>query len=163
MPGSPSKAVILLLAWTLPCFAEKEVNFARDIRPILSDTCYHCHGPDEATREAELRLDTREGLFRTDGDVTVVSPSHPEASELIRRIVSDDPDEKMPPPDSQRSLTAEQINLLRSWVESGAAWEGHWSFQPIVRPPVPPRSEEHTSELQSQSNLVCRLLLEKKK
>ena len=114
-----------------------EINFARDIRPILSDTCYHCHGPDEKTREADLRLDTKEGLFRTDGDVAIVSPNHSDASELIRRIVTDDPDEKMPPPDSQRSLTLEQISLLRRWVESGAPWQGHWSFQLIVRPSVP--------------------------
>ncbi|MCA9118761.1 MAG: PSD1 domain-containing protein [Planctomycetaceae bacterium] len=117
--------------------AAEEIDFARDIRPLLSDNCYHCHGPDEKTREADLRLDTKEGLFQNTGELAIVLPHEPQASELIRRIVTNDPDERMPPPDSQRTLTSQQIELLRRWVESGASWEGHWSFQPLLRPSVP--------------------------
>ena len=113
-----------------------EVDFARDIRPILSDACYHCHGPDENTREAELRLDTKDGLFRAADGVTVIIPSKPKQSELIVRLISDDEDERMPPPDAKRQLTAREIDLLKRWVTGGAKWSGHWSFQPIVRPPL---------------------------
>ena len=113
-----------------------EISFTRDIRPILSDTCYHCHGPDANTREADLRLDTREGLFRQQSGIAVVAPSDLNASELIRRITSDG-DDRMPPAESQRQLSLEEIELLKRWVESGANWEGHWSFQPIMQPLVP--------------------------
>ena len=148
-------AIISLCLCVVPFVATgaDQIDFVRDIRPILSDACYHCHGPDEETREADLRLDTEEGLFQTDGDVVIVSPNRPEASELIRRIVTTGVDERMPPPDSQRSLTAEQINLLRSWVESGAPWEGHWSFQPIVRPPVPAVDDPKTSVYQPRNEI----------
>ncbi len=144
-----------LLFVMVPLFANggDEVDFARDIRPILSDNCYHCHGPDEETREADLRLDTKEGLFRNDGNLAVVTPNQPQASELIRRIVSVDADEKMPPPDSQRSLTPQQIELLRDWVESGAAWEGHWSFQPIVLPRVPSLDQEESAVARSHNEI----------
>ena len=116
--------------------AADEIDFARDIRPILSDNCYHCHGPDEKTREADLRLDTREGLFRWQDDAAIVVPHDIEASELIRRVTSHDAD-RMPPVDSQRRLTETQIDFLQRWVQSGAPWDGHWSFQPIVAPKVP--------------------------
>lgn len=150
-----SAIAILFIVCVSPFIAVDgdEIDFARDIWPILSDTCYHCHGPDEQTREADLRLDTKEGLFQSQGDTAIVSPNHPEASELIRRIVTDDPDERMPPPDSQRSLTVEQIHLLRSWVESGAPWESHWSFQPIVRPLVPDIDEQVTPEGVSRNEI----------
>lgn len=82
-----------------------DINFSRDIRPILSDTCFKCHGPDEAERQGELRLDTQEGVLRNVEDARIVVPNHPEKSELYRRLVSDDPDERMPPPDSKRSST----------------------------------------------------------
>ena len=96
------------------------IDFQRDIRPILSENCFHCHGPDERRRKAKLRLDTRDGLFRTSDGVTVVVPGKPDGSELVKRILSDDEDEVMPPPDLTRRLTAEQKSLLRRWVQSGA-------------------------------------------
>ena len=114
-----------------------EIDFARDIRPILSDNCYHCHGPDEDAREAELRLDTKEGLFRVVDGTAVVTPAKPGESELVRRVKTDDADARMPPPDSNRSLTPGQIELLTKWVEAGAKWKGHWSFQPIIQPETP--------------------------
>jgi hypothetical protein len=114
-----------------------DINFSRDIRPILSDTCFKCHGPDEAERQAELRLDTQEGVLRNVEDARIVVPNHPEKSELYRRLVSDDPDERMPPRDSKRSLTKEQIASIRAWIEQGAKWEQHWAFVPPRRVPLP--------------------------
>ena len=104
------------------------IAFNRDIRPILSDNCFFCHGPDAGTREADLRLDTAEGLFGGQpGEGPVVAGDLP-ASELIRRIRSGAADEVMPPPDSHKQLSAEQIALLERWVREGATYEGHWAF-----------------------------------
>jgi hypothetical protein len=102
------------------------VSYDRDIRPILSDKCYGCHGPDAAARQAELRFDTRDGL-----SAKVVVAGKPDKSELVARITSTDDDERMPPPDSKLSLTAEQKELLRRWVTEGAKFTEHWSFQPL--------------------------------
>jgi hypothetical protein len=113
------------------------LRFNRDIRPILADNCFKCHGPDTNARQAELRLDTREGLFQQRDDVTPVVPGAPDQSEVYRRIASGDPDVRMPPPDSGKSLTPAQIERLRRWIEAGAAWEGHWAFIPPQRPPLP--------------------------
>ena len=114
-----------------------EVEYARDILPILSDACYHCHGPDEQARKARLRLDTREGAFRTRSKRTVIVPGKTAESELIKRITSDDETEVMPPPESNRKLTGKQIELLKRWVEEGAKWGGHWAFVPPRRATVP--------------------------
>jgi len=113
------------------------VNFTRDIRPILSDNCYQCHGPDEKARKAKLRLDTREGAFRIKDDKAVILPGKSVESELIRRITSTDPDEVMPPPKSNRKLTPAQIDLLKSWVDQGAKWDLHWALVPPVRAEPP--------------------------
>src|SRR5882724_9649606 len=102
------------------------VSYGRDIRPTLSDKCYHCHGPDAETRKADLRLDTREGLS---GDI--VAAGKPGQSELITRIFSADDDVRMPPPESKISLTPEQRDLLRQWVMEGAKFIEHWAFQPL--------------------------------
>ncbi len=114
-----------------------DVRFSVDVRPVLADACWACHGPDGKTREVELRLDTEEGLFAKREDITVVIPGQPAASELYRRITSDDPDVRMPPPDAERQLSAEQVGLLKRWIEEGAAWEGHWAFEPVRRSPLP--------------------------
>src|SRR5439155_13487080 len=89
------------------------VDFNRDIRPILSDNCYQCHGPDEKARKAKLRLDIKEGAFRVKDGKTVIIPGKSAESELIRRITNTDPDEVMPPPKSNRKLTAAQKELLK--------------------------------------------------
>src|SRR5881394_1649978 len=99
------------------CAAAGTVNFTRDIRPILSDNCYQCHGPDEKARKAKLRLDTREGAFRIKGDKAVILPGKSAESELIRRVTNTDPEEVMPPPKSNRKLTPAQIDLLKRWVD----------------------------------------------
>ncbi|MEL7500502.1 MAG: PSD1 and planctomycete cytochrome C domain-containing protein [Planctomycetota bacterium] len=102
-----------------------DIDFGRQIQPILSENCYFCHGQDEAQRQADLRLDDRESTL------ALIEPGKPDDSELIRRLLSDDVDEQMPPPDSHRKLTSNQIDLLRRWVEQGAMWGQHWAFESI--------------------------------
>ena len=124
---------VALFAAAVQGFAQEPPRFNRDVRPILSDTCYACHGPDANTRKAGLRLDTAEGAL-AEGAVV---PGDAAASELVRRIISTDPDERMPPPESELSLTAEQIDTLTRWVAAGAAYEPHWSLVPPAAS-VPP-------------------------
>lgn len=118
------------------------VDFSRDIRPILSDKCFACHGPDPEFREAELRLDIRSGVFQHPGKRKIVVPGKPTESLLWRRITHTDPDQVMPPPDSGKMLNAQQRELLRRWIEQGADWREHWAFTAPVRPEVPtPRGD----------------------
>jgi hypothetical protein len=113
--------------------AEEPLQFNRDIRPILTENCYYCHGPDQNHRKADLRLDVREAALQENAIV----PGKPEASEVIARILTADADELMPPPDSHKKLTPEQKALLQRWVREGAQYQGHWAFETPVRPPVP--------------------------
>jgi hypothetical protein len=114
------------------------VDYLRDIRPILSNACYQCHGPDEESREADLRLDQKAGaLGATASGSLVLVPGKPRQSELLRRIESDDADARMPPRDSGKSLSPEQIALIRKWIEEGAPWRAHWAFVAPQRPSVP--------------------------
>ncbi len=116
----------------------KPVGFARDVRPILSDHCFACHGPDDKARKAGLRLDTQEGAFaETESGTRAIVPGKPDESELIARIESHDPDQQMPPKKSGKSLTPEQIAVLKRWVEQGATWTKHWAFKPPVKPAPP--------------------------
>ena len=134
-------AALVLFAWPSGLFAGKDlggVDFARDIRPLLSDNCFACHGPDAKQRKADLRLDTREGaLIYIDGTSAVV-PGKPSESELVRRVTTDDEDDLMPPPDSGKKLDATQKALLQRWIAEGAEYELHWSYKPVTRP-MPPR------------------------
>ena len=127
--------VLLLCAlqstFTQPAQAQ-DVEFGRDVLPILSDACFHCHGTDPGTREADLRLDTEEGLFGV-----VERDGNPESSYLFERITDQDPDSQMPPADNHRQLTAQEKSVLREWLEQGAPWSGHWAFEPIKSPEVP--------------------------
>ncbi|MEM7453528.1 MAG: PSD1 and planctomycete cytochrome C domain-containing protein [Planctomycetota bacterium] len=131
--------VCLFVAALMPCYAvaDDEVSFARDIRPILSDTCFKCHGPDEEHVEGGLRLDLEESVF---DDTGVVEPGDLE-SELYLRIISHDESDMMPPPDSGRSLNDEQKDLIRRWIEQGAQWQGHWSFEAPQLTAVPPTGD----------------------
>ncbi len=114
-----------------------KVDFNRDIQPILSENCYHCHGPDEKGRKAKLRLDRKEGAHGKNEDgVAIVMPGKVAESELITRILSTDPDEVMPTPKSNRKLTDAQKESLKQWVEQGAPWAEHWAFIAPVRPPL---------------------------
>src|SRR5688500_1175893 len=131
-------AVLMALACADVARAAEKVDFDRQIRPILSDKCFHCHGPDEKTRDSDLRLDTKDGAFADLGGHKAIVPGDVGASELVKRITSRDEDEQMPPPDSGRSLSAEQIELLQRWIAEGAVWQQHWSLVPVTRPAAPP-------------------------
>jgi hypothetical protein len=114
------------------------VEFNRDVRPILSDNCFHCHGPDQNAREAELRLDIRDEAIKEAGSgATPIVPGKAADSELVRRILSKDAEERMPPPDSHKKLTLRQKQILERWVEQGAEYQQHWSFEPPVKPDIP--------------------------
>jgi hypothetical protein len=136
---SRSFLVILLVA-SLASLATRSASaaddapqFNRDIRPILANSCYACHGPDSGSRQAELRLDTHEGATEW-----AILPGDASSSEVIARITSDDPDLRMPPADSKKPrLTSKQIELLRRWIDAGAEYESHWSYIPPQRPPLP--------------------------
>jgi len=132
-------AALVLACSSLPSlvYGESNVDFNRDIRPILSDNCFKCHGPDEATREAELRLDTAEGALADRGGYRAIDRQVPAASALIARITSADEANRMPPVDSGRRLSKRQIELLRKWVKQGAPYDLHWAFRPVQRPDVP--------------------------
>jgi hypothetical protein len=111
------------------------IDFNRDIRPILSDTCFACHGPDPAQRKAGLRFDNKEGAFAKAG---VIVPGDSLNSRLIKRIAASDPEMRMPPAGSERTLSAKQIELLRRWIDEGAKWETHWAYVAPKRVEPPP-------------------------
>ncbi len=115
--------------------AEAPIDFTRDIRPILSEKCVICHGPDEADREADLRFDQRETVFEDRGGYFVVVPGKSEESELFLRVA--DPDDPMPPASAGLDLTPEEIELLRRWIDEGAEWEEHWAYVPPRVPETP--------------------------
>jgi len=113
------------------------VEFNAHVRPILSDRCFPCHGPDANQREAELRLDVRESALSARKGVRAIVPGDVDASELVKRISSDDPDYRMPPPSSRRTLEPREVALLTRWVEQGAEYQPHWAYRPLARPALP--------------------------
>jgi len=153
-------AALVLFAWPSGLFAGKDlggVDFARDIRPLLSDNCFACHGPDAKQRKADLRLDTREGaLVDIDGTSAVV-PGKPSESELVRRVTTDDEDSLMPPPDSGKKLDATQKALLQRWIAEGAEYELHWSYKAVTRP-TPPRVKNDSFVLNDIDRFVLATL-----
>ena len=143
-------AVLALVAFASQAPAETPsaqgsapVDFNRDIRPILSNKCFFCHGPEEEHRGADLRLDTLEGLFGEETGSPAVEAGDAEASLLIERITSDDEDERMPPVDSGKNLSAEEIELLRQWIDQGAEWQQHWAYVPPVQHKRPEVKRQH--------------------
>lgn len=140
MPGHASLAALGTVLLTVQAESSSDadrVQFNRDVRPILADNCYACHGPDRNQRKADLRLDTPEDLARVVGDIEAVRAGRLQESELLRRLLAESPEERMPPPASDKQLTQAQIDLLRRWIVEGAAWQGHWAYLPIVRPEPP--------------------------
>ena len=126
------------MARTALCGNEPPVDFQRQIRPIFAEHCLQCHGPDEGARQADLRLDLREvAVAAGDSGQAAIVPGQPAQSELLRRVMSGDPDVVMPPPDQNNSLNPGQIALLRTWIQQKAPWSGHWAFTAPVRPQVP--------------------------
>lgn len=125
----------------------KNISFNRDIRPILSDNCYFCHGPDEENNKAGLRLDLREEALIFD----TIIPGDAENSEMIIRINADAPSGLMPPPNSHKKLTQAQKQLLAQWINEGAAYEDHWSYEPVKRPDYPSIDDVVTNELKNHN------------
>jgi hypothetical protein len=125
---------LALVAFARSAGAEETLRYNRDIRPILADNCFACHGPDSAARKADLRLDQRDMSM----DMGAIVPGDPDSSTLTYRIFSEDPDEIMPPPQTKKKLTAGQKETLKRWIEEGAEYEPHWSYITPVRPELPP-------------------------
>ena len=174
--------------WGGPPDLPETVGFNEHIRPILSDKCFACHGPDAAAREADLRLDTRQGATaeRDDYDNPAVVPGEPGESALIQRIYHDDPEKVMPPPEANeagsggKELTEREKALFEKWIEQGATWEKHWSYSRVERPDVPAvekkqyvqnpldhfivarleQKEKRPSELADRRTLIRRLSLD---
>lgn len=128
---------ILLLSATCLSLADEPVSFDRQIRPILSEACFQCHGPDPESRKAKLRLDTQEDAFADRDGRAAIVPGKPDESELLRRISSHDPDEMMPPPKAGEALSESEVALIREWIAQGAEWSVHWAFVPPQRHTVP--------------------------
>ena len=136
----------LICAWSPLAGAQETssatVDFQRDVRPILADNCFQCHGPDPGTREADLRLDTEEGAFATRPKGSVIVPGDFPASLLYQRLVHEIQRRRMPPVVSNKTLSDAQIDVMRRWIEEGASWDQHWSFKPIERPEAPLVADE---------------------
>ena len=126
----------IIALWSAPRLtvaAVQDVQFNRDIRPLLSDRCFYCHGPDDKNRKAGLRLDTFEGATKDRGGYRAITPGKPDESELLRRVTSHEAGEMMPPLSAKKAaITREEAALLRRWIEQGAKYQGHWAFQPLA-------------------------------
>ena len=134
----------LILAWRagIARAADAGVRFNRDIQPLLAENCFACHGPDNKARKADLRLDTKGGIFaHTPKRGPAVTPGSLDQSELWKRVITTDPDDVMPPPDSHKELKPEQKEKLKQWILAGAPWQSHWAYLKPERPAVPASSE----------------------
>jgi hypothetical protein len=132
---SATTALMLMIS---ALHAKETVSFNRDIRPILSDTCFHCHGFDQKTREGGLRLDVREEALKSgESGLIAIVPGKPGESEIIARIFAEDSADLMPPEKAHKTLTPKQKELFRRWVEEGAKYEEHWAYTPLVKPELP--------------------------
>ncbi len=131
-------AMILAPAFGLTAgLTAADVEFSRDVRPILSDKCFTCHGPDETKRLSGLRLDTEEGVMKDLGGRFAVSPGRPDESEVWKRISHENDALKMPPVYAPKQLTAEEAETIREWIEQGAKYESHWAFSAPRKAPFP--------------------------
>ena len=151
-----SGVALLVLLLAAPCFAADRLEFNSAIRPILAENCFACHGADSAARKADLRLDQREPAIKAEAIV----PGKPDASEMIRRIFSEDPQEVMPPPATKKTLTKEQKDVLRRWVIEEAEYQPHWSFL-APRRPQPPEAKDRTWAKNPIDNFIFAKLDEK--
>ena len=133
MSRCPLILALLLAAGLSAAAAAGDISYNRDIRPILVENCFGCHGADSAGRKADLRLDDRDAAVESGA----IKPGDPDSSAMLDRIFSDDPEEVMPPPSIKKVLTAEQKALLKRWIAAGAEYQPHWSFIPPRRPEPP--------------------------
>ena len=150
-----------VLFTTNSCLADDRpntpVDFNRDIRPILSENCFFCHGPDKHTRKADLRLDTQEGQREVRDGQPVIAPSEAAKSELFRRITSPDADLRMPPAEARKTLKPNQIELIQRWIAEGAVWKQHWAYQPPKKAPTPEVRDAAWSDHAIDRFLLARL------
>jgi hypothetical protein len=145
-----------MMAFVTCAASAEDLSFNRDIRPLLAENCFQCHGPDPGPREAELRFDIREIAVATrDGSAAIV-PGDADASGLIVRVNSQDPDLRMPPAETGKRLTVEQIEQLRRWIDSGANYQRHWAFEPVRVHPLPEKTGDAWA-----NNPIDRFVLEK--
>jgi hypothetical protein len=162
LKSAPAFAALLVLTLVEGASgaAPAPIRYGRDVLPILSAKCFACHGPDEEGRQADLRLDL-EAEAKADRDSgRVIVPGNPDASQLLIRVTSRDADVVMPPGDSHKPLTAGQIEILRRWIADGAAWGRHWSFEPVVRPQVPPAAADRPLASPIDAFVAARLAAE---
>ncbi len=142
--AAPAVLALLIFGGDVARAAAPPVDFDRVIRPILSNNCFQCHGPDESQRKSGLRLDdAKAALQPADSGAAAIVPGKPEDSELVTRVFSDEPDELMPPPDSGKSLKPEEKEALKAWVAAGAPMRTHWSYVAPRRPEVPAVKDEN--------------------
>jgi hypothetical protein len=139
MPKTSSIALLVaLLGLSTSSQAASGIEFNKDVRPLLADACFHCHGPDPGTRKAGLRLDTEAGFFTSkDGEPPTVIKGQPDKSSLYQRLISIDADEIMPPPESHKTLKPAEIAKVKAWIEQGAPWQPHWSLIAPQKAPLP--------------------------
>jgi hypothetical protein len=167
-PVKPAPALLMAGLLTLPGFTppsgaaaldnhppnvKSELRFNRDIRPILSDNCFHCHGPEVKSRKAKLRLDVREAAIEKEAIV----PGKPGESEMIRRLETTDADDQMPPPDTHKIVTPAQREILRRWITEGATYEAHWAYAPLNRPAIPSVSDSKWPQTPVDAFVLARL------
>src|SRR5437867_4453968 len=126
-------SAVMIMSNGLAAPPAKKISYNRDIRPLLSDNCFFCHGPDKNKRKGKLRLDIREEAIAKNAIV----PGKPDDSELMKRILTSNEDDLMPPPESHKTLTRAQKDLLRRWIGEGAEYQNHWAYVPPVKSPVP--------------------------
>jgi mono/diheme cytochrome c family protein len=162
MMSAKSSIAALTLSMLPPAVfaaAPSAIDFNRDVRPIFSENCFACHGPDTAKRKAGLRLDEKDSAFgKAESGERAIVPGDLEHSELLRRIASSDKDDQMPPPKEHKRLKPEQVELLRHWIQEGAPWQGHWAFQPVKVPALPALRTPHFHPRQRRprSSAACR-------
>lgn len=162
MHATPGRMALLsisvaFLSWTASARAQNVISFNRDIRPILSNNCFQCHGPDEKVRKADLRLDIEKGLIADLGGHAAIVRGKPEESELIRRITGAEPNKIMPPRKTGKKLSPAEVDLLTRWVKQGAPYAQHWSYVQPIRPALPPVKNANWAKTEIDRFLLARL------
>ncbi len=151
-------AILLTIAGAVAVAAEPPVDYNRQIRPLLADHCWKCHGPDATQRQAGLRLDVRESATAAaESSARPIVPGRPDKSELVRRINAADPGERMPPADENKPLLAADKQLLARWIDEGAKYQTHWAFVAPVRPPLPPAQNKSWPRGELDTFVLARL------
>lgn len=150
--------LLLAIGAVVPARAEVKIDFNRQIRPILSDTCFTCHGPDDAKRKAKLRLDHFEDAIKpAKSGAPAIVPGDPAKSELVKRLETSDEDDRMPPEKTGKKISPEQIAVIKKWIAQGAPYQGHWAFGPPVRPSLPDVQDKSWGKNEIDAFVLARL------